>query len=239
LDVSFTKIQHVDEIFTFIKTSAKSPCNFALLAYSPSKAIEILKEESSKLNKDIKFLAPKVCEKVENNLFEQATIMELNRYNPKGVKITEATIGEINKYHCIDRSFIDEILNDTSRREFFTNAQQIMDRNISNMESELIQTTECKKPTVIPIPALPGEIVTMHPNSLNGIVNTPMNGASHFIAPTTFYKPFDDYIKTEIEKTGAKVSLIQDLQYHFYGGEIHCGSLSAPICKPRHENVNE
>ena len=109
--------------------------------------------------------------------------------------------------------------------------ESVMVDNIKLAKRELIKTTGCEKPKIVPIPFL-FRHNSIFPNIINGVVQTGVSGASSYIAPKPFYDPIENYVSSEMKKIGVPVTYIHDLQYHFGGGEIHCGTNNILVCDP-------
>lgn len=114
------------------------------------------------------------------------------------------------------------------------NTQEILSKKIdANVEilKEKIgnKTPRCKNIEVIPMPVLftcerynprnPTDCYALLPGVVNLLVLR-----NNLLFPDPFFPPYQEYIKTEMEKLNQKVYFINDMYYHENLGEIHCGT---------------
>ena len=111
-------------------------------------------------------------------------------------------------------------------------ADLILRENKKLIVEELKASTGCSNPPVIDIPVFYRNGLSYTPNLVNGVVQTPSEGASQVILPRSYFAPFDEYVEKEMSKHGVKTSFVHDIGYHLKHGEVHCGTNSARICKP-------
>ncbi len=240
IDISFLNVGHVDEIINIVKTAAAPPCNFAVLMASPNKAIELLAKN--------RFKARLNC-----NTFELQAINSVAVHR-KIDPLADEAIKRMYDGSCIDKFSVNEFLMHPEyaliRRENILKAKPkagcdedkencsakniatILNENSEIIKNEIRAKTKCEEPVMLEIPVLFKDGSSYLPNQVNGVVQTNHSGASNFIAPRSYFKPFDDYVEAELKKVGVKVSLIHDLEYHLLQGEVHCGTNSIPVCDP-------
>ena len=155
--------------------------------------------------------------------------------------ISEQKTEEIYNAYCIDGEPIEKFV---ASDEFVAlkhynldssvagNIKDTMKDNQEILLDELRETTQCKNPKVIPIPVIFRSGHFRVPDLVNGAVNTPPGEASQVLLPRTYFAPFDDYVKSELQKYGVSSTFVHDLGYHLRSGEVHCGTNTASICKP-------
>lgn len=225
LDISFVQTGHIDELFNVIKTNAKAPCDYAVLASDPKLAISILEKEAKQKNSNNGKCSKFEYEKLRTRFNEE-----------KGFSSND--LEEIYSSNCINgqhiNSFVSSDAFSISKRINVEDSDSNYERqkkNIKELVKELKKTTKCKNPRIIPIPVLYRDGFSYTPELVNGAVQTPAKGASKVILPRTYFKPFDDYVKNELKNYGVETTLVNDLNYHLNSGEVHCGTNTARLCK--------
>ncbi len=140
-----------------------------------------------------------------------------------------------NRY-CLSGKPIEEFLNSEEYQILKNQShidEEILLKNKERIVRELKQTTGCQSPVVIDIPVFFRSGSSFVPNLVNGVVETPPNSPSKVILPKTYFRPFDNYVKEELEKYGVQSVFVHDLEYHLNSGGVHCGTNAARICRPR------
>ena len=162
--------------------------------------------------------------------------VDFDIFDPKIIKNDK--VSEIYNNYCINGVPLESYITSESyqiikqQKTYEKDIRQTMKKNKNKLIEELKSSTKCSDPPIIEMPVFFRSGTSYLPNVVNGIVETPANGkASHTILPRTYFRPFDDYIKDELKKYGVGVTLIHDLEYHLGGGEVHCGTNEARICK--------
>lgn len=257
LDTSFLSVGHVDEIINIVKTNQPAPCNFAVMLASPDKAFELMEQSalsidsSTSLNYKTKFIdmffpvayagialipkskpVPKACQiNSYRNLFTEGNNSVLS----------DERINQVYSMNCIDDQSIDEFL---KSREYQILKRENIDKNSPTAINKIIKENErliiqelkvssgCQNPKIIHIPVFFRDGLSYTPDLVNGVVQTPANSPSKVILPRSYFKPFDTYVKVELNKLGVKTTFAHDMGYHLSQGEVHCGSNSARICEP-------
>jgi hypothetical protein len=253
LDVSFLSVGHVDEIVNVVKTNGDKPCDYALMIASPSKAIEILENESKNANSD-----------TEKSSFNWHHIFNFNalagstpfgtrtgfKCTPKrviaknfgGKILSQEDIDKIYQENCIGQLPLNEFMESSQfqiiKNEYYHNNQNktaiktILEENRQILVDELVRTTGCQEPKVIEIPVLFRSGKSVTPDLVNGFIDTPdASSPSNALLPRSYFKPFDDYVQSELSKHGVNVNFVHDMEYHINGGEVHCGTNEMRICK--------
>jgi hypothetical protein len=238
IDVSFSVVGHVDELVNIVRTNQESPCHFAVMIASPSKAFELLEQHANEQNR------PDRTEQRRRSSFCRDNSFSSLRDRFRTDLGSERVAQEIYDNRCIDEQTIDEMVDsrafrvlkrenlDGSRR--IQAVQAVMDENRRLVEAELIETTGCQNPPFIEVPVIFRNGRSIVPNQVNSFVDTSSGDqASHIFAPRSYVAPFDRYLSEEMSKHGVRTSMIHDLEYHMMSGEVHCGTNEARLCLPR------
>jgi hypothetical protein len=231
LDVSFLNIGHVDEIVNIVKTNKASPCDYAVLMASPSKAFELMETEAQIRESD----------SVEgDNRCSKDTYEDLYYEGTESV-IGHERVSEVYSKSCIDGEPIESYVQSTEyeilKRENLTDTSpvsiaQIMENNKVTLIAELQKSTGCQSPDVIDVPVFFRDGLSYTPDLVNGVVETSGDSASKVLLPRSYFGPFDNYVNDELQKVGVDTTFIHDMGYHLRSGEVHCGTNSARICTP-------
>ena len=153
--------------------------------------------------------------------------------------IKDKKVNNIYNQYCVDghplESFVasDEYRIIKQQKGFNEeDSRSRLQENKEKLIRELKSSTKCDEPPVIEMPVFFRHGVSYLPNVVNSVVETPSSeSASKVILPRTYFKPFDDYVKNELEKYGVGSTFIHDLEYHLGFGEVHCGTNEARICR--------
>lgn len=228
INTEYTAQGHVDEKVNFVKTDKDPPCDFAVMVRNTEKGFELIERAAAEqISQEAKNpgkpqTADNPCKRYSNRNLAKATIE-----NP----VTEEDRRTMREHKCI---------NGQTAKDFFTSDRykrwkrslrkqmSIVQENKKLIREELKKTTGCPDPPFIEIPVMRG----VTPNSVNGVVQTPPEGASHVILPRSYFAPFDEYIKDRMAKEGIQTTYVHDMGYHLGRGDVHCGTNSARICRP-------
>lgn len=205
VDVSFTRVGHVDELFNIVRTNQPAPCHFAVMMASPRKGIELLEEfvsQQGEVNPGLQRARARYC---NNNSFEEL------RDTYRRTIVQDENIQEVYDHQCFDDLTIQEFV---SSEEFeilkihnlvgeeadnIQSVAAVMENNRRLVEAELKATTQCEDPQFIEVPVIFRGGKAISPNQVNSFVETTSTSApSHLLAPRTYVEPFDDYLKTEM-----------------------------------------
>ena len=245
LDVSFLRVGHIDEIFSVVKTNRPRPCDYAVLMADPQKAFDLMElaardQETWSVHTGSpppvkqgkkKFFSPQYC---ESNSYEV-----LKSKGKKSI-IDKKDIQNVYDNYCIDGETVESFVasdefailkRENLKQKDPPNIAEIMHKNRAAVIAELIATTKCKSPQIIELPVFFRNGLSYTPNLINGVVETPPGSPSRVILPRTYFKPFDDYVKTELKKYELNTAFVHDMNYHLKKGEIHCGTNTARICR--------
>jgi len=259
LDTTFLHVGHVDEIINIVKTNKKAPCDFAVMIASPKKAFEIMernaksieneKRQGRIINNIIDMFITRVnagavslkdATEEKKDACREVSYDNLDATYSEKI-ITPKDIKDIYSRNCINYSSVGKFVTsdeyailkrqnlDSSERKSIAD---IMEDNKASIISELKKTTKCSNPPIVEIPVFFRNGLSYTPDLVNGVVQTPPNGASQVVLPRSYFKPFDSYVENELGKLGVKTTFAHDMGYHLQQGEVHCGSNSARICKP-------
>lgn len=244
-----------------VKRGLPIECNFLILEASPSKAKEILWSNMNLIDSGAGDATPvidnnskssingnrnKLNSRVYAVLDSAKNCQDLTHMNiyegAASINIPIDAIKEkINELGCFGLSGFkaNEILSNQNLKnqnwggsdETPFSARQYLNRNA--ILDSVKEASGCHNPPFLEVPALIDGGHFLLPDSVNGVV---INGkkvgtGSSFVAPTTFYDPFDEYLKTQLESYGVSTTQVEDLEYHISFGEVHCGSNSALVCK--------
>jgi hypothetical protein len=235
VDVSFSRVGHVDELFNVIRTNRAAPCDYAIMMASPQKGIELLENYVATHPEN-----PIGSDYCYNNRFK---ILK-DRY--KSEVVTDQISQEIYQNHCFDDQTIHSLVQsdefqvlkrmniDGDTENNVQGISTVMENNRRLVEAELRATTQCEDISFIEVPVLFRDGKSIAPNQVNSFIDTQSsNQPSSVLAPRTYVSAFDEYIAQELEQYGANASMIHDMGYHLQSGEVHCGTNEARLCRPR------
>lgn len=118
--------------------------------------------------------------------------------------------------------------------------QARIDADAQRLSKHLKKKLDCAKD--IPFVKLPGLLYDaeeiehnsfQHPNPVNGLVITPIEGRSHFISAKTGIPEFDSYIEAELKKVGVPFELVDAKEIDMGAGGVHCSTNQFSLCRPR------
>ncbi|PIP89190.1 MAG: hypothetical protein COW01_12635 [Bdellovibrionales bacterium CG12_big_fil_rev_8_21_14_0_65_38_15] len=148
---------------------------------------------------------------------------------------------KVNEFKCFGLSGFtasEVLLNENLKNQNFGGSEltPFSSRQYMNRERILDKVREasgCQSPPILEVPAMVDGGDFILPDQVNGVtINGKNDGSgSSFLTPSTFYGPFDNYLKDQLDSFGVKTTQVQDIEYHITKGEVHCGSNSALVCK--------
>lgn len=103
IDVSFSEVSHVDEIFNPVRTNSPPPCDYAILMASPRKAIELLEQQVQASSSTLSTTEE-----------QRQTCRDYNYANLRnrfvGSLVDPAVVNEVYNSHCIDGFTLQEFV---------------------------------------------------------------------------------------------------------------------------------
>jgi hypothetical protein len=253
LDVSFLRVGHVDEIVNFVQTDRPAPCNFAVMLASPEKAFEIMERSAIAPSIVDNYISDFQYDLKTNSL---AIIRTYDSLEPRdkacwvnGDYINLANEGahnpisqerkdELYGLNCIGKSTVTTFVESDQYKilkrvntEGENSVSRIMRNNKEIILKELQQTTGCNEFPVVDVPVFFRDGLSFTPDLVNGVVHTNSTNTSSIIMPSTYFKPFEEYVERELNNLGVKASFVHAIDYHVKQGSVHCGTNTARVCK--------
>lgn len=127
------------------------------------------------------------------------------------------------------------------RKKISSALQAKIDRNLQKVSSAVARQTGCKNIRTVQLPVLMNDPSSpdsqdnaslAHPNPVNGLVLTPLSGASTMIAAQTGIKEFDDKIKAQMSTLHIDFKTLDWSRLGTGDGGVHCATNQLQVCQP-------
>lgn len=127
------------------------------------------------------------------------------------------------------------------RKQISTALQARIDRNMQKISSAVARQTGCGNIRTVALPVLMNDphasdaqdsASLTHPNPVNGLVLTPVSGASTMIAAQTGIKEFDDKIKAQMGSLHIDFKTLDWSRLGTGDGGVHCATNQLQACQP-------
>ena len=221
MDPCVLVVGHIDEIYSVLRTSKKPPCNSVVLEASPVMGMDLLNDEFSQPRDFDK------CNDLQTQFLNIGNVDDGNKARAALAKLLAAN-------HCGGAQ------NPWRLKSFFENHEEALkenkklqgwiDQNEPRIIEEIKSTTHCT-PKVVKVPVAFWGGNSIFSNGVNGVVlSRTAQDASNYIAPKSFYEPFDAALTKRLSEVGITTDFLDVSSYNRVSGNLHCLTNTAPIC---------
>ena len=218
LDTDWLQVGHVDEYISFIP-DASAPNGYSIVKADPSLALDTIRDASdTELNQvlsDYRSQIKAMHEALQSEGMTRGSLgdYDLSEGNPLADAATRNNDSRMNQLVDLNREIA-----------------SLIDANVERLKAKITEATggEHSEFSVISFPTLfkgskYGGSLSRCVALLPGTVNMLVLG-QHAVIPDAQFPMFNDLIRKATEGKAIKPHFLENLAYHYYAGQIHCGT---------------